>query len=134
MTPQNTALPISRRRCRTCPICALWLEKVYMPWRKYDGNAFLEEGGFWMQKQHIFLYPFYYADYALAQICAFEYYDRYLEDKQGAWRDYLNLCRAGGSKSYYELFKLGGITVPFADDAVKNAVGPIAKLLLDKEP
>ncbi len=115
---------------------ACWrrLEKVYMPWRKYDGNAFLEEGGFWMQKQHIFLYPFYYADYALAQICAFEYYDRYLEDKQGAWRDYLNLCRAGGSKSYYELFKLGGITVPFADDAVKNAVEPIAKLLLDKEP
>ena len=37
---------------------AVWseLEKVYMPWRDYDGNAFLTGGGFWMQKQHIFLY------------------------------------------------------------------------------
>lgn len=26
------------------------IEKKYMPWRSYNGNAFLEEGGFWMQK------------------------------------------------------------------------------------
>ncbi len=32
---------------------AAWskLEKVYLPWRDYDGNQFLTEGGFWMQKQ-----------------------------------------------------------------------------------
>ena len=42
------------------------IEKIYLPWRDYDTNAFLSEGGFWMQKQHIFLYPFYYIDYALA--------------------------------------------------------------------
>ena len=34
------------------------LEQTYMPWRDYDGHAFLAEGGFWMQKQHIFLYFF----------------------------------------------------------------------------
>ena len=34
---------------------AIWhqLELTYMPWRNYDGHKFLEEGGFWMQKQHI---------------------------------------------------------------------------------
>ena len=113
---------------------ACWrrLEKIYMPWRKYDCNAFLEEGGYWMQKQHIFLYPFYYVDYALAQIGAFEFYDRYREDKKGTWEDYLNLCRAGGSKSYYELFEIGNITVPFAEGAVKKAVAPIAEMLLKK--
>jgi len=49
---------------------AIWheLEQTYMPWRQYDGHEFLAEGGFWMQKQHIFLFPFYYIDYALAQI------------------------------------------------------------------
>ena len=57
---------------------AVWheLEQAYMPWRDYDGNEFLEGGGFWMQKQHIFLYPFYYIEYALAQICAFQFYLR----------------------------------------------------------
>ena len=47
------------------------LEGMYMPWRDYDGQPFLEQGGFWMQKQHIFMYPFYYIDYALAQMGAF---------------------------------------------------------------
>ena len=54
---------------------AIWhqLELTYMPWRNYDGHKFLGEGGFWMQKQHIFVNPFYYIDYALAQICAFQF-------------------------------------------------------------
>ena len=29
-----------------------------------------------MQKQHIFVNPFYYIDYALAQICAFQFFER----------------------------------------------------------
>ena len=29
------------------------LEQTYMPWRDYDGNAFFEAGGYWMQRQHI---------------------------------------------------------------------------------
>ena len=39
---------------------AVWheLEETYLPWRDYDGHPFLEEGGFWMQKQHIFLFPY----------------------------------------------------------------------------
>ena len=36
------------------------LEKEYLPWRDYDGNEFLEQGGFWMQKQHILMYLLLY--------------------------------------------------------------------------
>jgi M3 family oligoendopeptidase len=102
----------------------LWhsLEKEYMPWRDYDGNSFLEGGGFWMQKQHIFLYPFYYIDYALAQICAFELYGRMQKDKDAAWNDYLNLCRAGGSKGYFELLEVAHLHNPFVDGSVETAV------------
>lgn len=114
--------------------CWRRLEKIYMPWRDYDGNAFLEGGGFWMQKQHIFLYPFYYVDYALAQVGAFEFYNRYRKDKKGAWKDYLELCRAGGSQSYHSLFKTGGIAVPFEKGAVERAVAPIAEMLFNNEP
>ena len=97
------------------------IERKYMPWRDYDGNAFLEGGGFWMQKQHIFLYPFYYIEYALAQICAFQYYGRMKEDRNAAWEDYLRLCRAGGTKGYFELLETGNLLNPFRDGTVEKS-------------
>ena len=103
---------------------AVWheIEQTYLPWRDYDGVPFLEEGGFWMQKQHIFLYPFYYVDYALAQVCAFAFYGRMKQDHKAAWESYLALCRAGGSKGYFDLLKLAGLDVPFAEGSVEKAV------------
>ena len=98
------------------------LEQKYMPWRDYDGNAFLEGGGFWMQKQHIFLYPFYYIDYALAQVCAFSLYDEMKRDRAGAWARYMKLCKAGGTKGYFDLLHDVEIPVPFEDGAVEQAV------------
>ena len=98
------------------------IEKTYMPWRDYDGQPFLEEGGFWMQKQHIFLYPFYYIDYALAQMCAFQYYGRMKTDRKQAWEDYLRLCRAGGTRGYFDLLKVGDLLNPFHDGTVEKSV------------
>ena len=110
---------------------AVWreIEKTYMPWRDYDGVEFLEEGGFWMQKQHIFLYPFYYIDYALAQMGAFELYGRMKEDKSVAWQDYLRLCRAGGTKGYFDLLKVANLSNPFHAGSVEVAVGHVIEEL-----
>ena len=100
---------------------AVWssLEKIYMPWRDYDGNEFLEGGGFWMQKQHIFLYPFYYVDYAMAQMGAFEFYTKMKEDRKAAWADYYKLCAAGGSMGYFDLLKYSGLHKVLDDGSVK---------------
>ncbi len=108
---------------------AVWreIEKAYMPWRDYDGNAFLEEGGFWMQKQHIFLYPFYYIDYALAQMGAFHYYGLMKTDRPKAWADYLKLCRAGGTKGYFDLLQEGGLPNPFEPGTVEACVGHVIR-------
>jgi M3 family oligoendopeptidase len=108
------------------------IEKKYMPWRDYDGNTFLEEGGFWMQKQHIFLYPFYYIDYALAQVCAFQYYGRMKENREAAWKDYLCLCRAGGTKGYFELLQTGNLLNPFKEGTVEKSVDHVVKEILDR--
>jgi len=110
---------------------AVWheIEQKYLPWRDYDGVSFLEEGGFWMQKQHIFLYPFYYVDYALAQVCAFAFYKRMKEDRAEAWNSYLELCRAGGSKGYFELLKLAGLPNPFEEGSVEEAVNHVIEEL-----
>ena len=95
------------------------IERKYMPWRDYDGNEFLESGGFWMQKQHIFLYPFYYIDYALAQMGAFSLFRRKVEN-DGAWEHYLKLCSIGGMYGYKETLERAGIPVPLSDEAVKS--------------
>ncbi|MBO4280815.1 MAG: M3 family oligoendopeptidase [Lachnospiraceae bacterium] len=108
------------------------IEKKYMPWRDYDGNAFLESGGFWMQKLHIFLYPFYYIEYALAQICAFQYYGRMKTDRKAAWEDYLRLCRAGGTKGYLELLKTGNLLSPFADGTVEKSTSHVIEEIRER--
>lgn len=105
------------------------LEKIYMPWRDYDGNEFLENGGFWMQKQHIFLYPFYYVDYAMAQIGAFEFYTKMKENRTAAWEDYYNLCKAGGSKGYFELLAEAKLHNVLEEGTVREALaGVLAEL------
>lgn len=95
------------------------IEKKYMPWRDYDGNEFLEGGGFWMQKQHIFLYPFYYIDYALAQIGAFSLYRKQTEGGN-AWENYITLCSIGGMYGYFETLSRAGIPVPLDKEVVKE--------------
>ena len=108
------------------------IEKKYMPWRDYDGNEFLEGGGFWMQKLHVFLYPFYYIEYALAQICAFQYYGRMKEDRKAAWEDYLRLCRAGGTKGYFELLETGSLLNPFREGTVEKSTAHVIQEIRER--
>ena len=100
---------------------AVWsgLEKIYMPWRNYAGNEFLESGAFWIKQQHIFLYPFYYVDYAIALMGAFEFYTKMKEDRKAAWADYYKLCAAGGSMGYFDLLKYSGLHKVLEDGSVK---------------
>jgi M3 family oligoendopeptidase len=101
------------------------IEKKYLPHRNYAGNEFLENGGFWQRQSHIFSSPFYYIDYVLAQICAFQFWKRSLMDKEAAWKDYLRLCKAGGSMSFLDLVELAGLRSPFEDGTVEWALGPV---------
>lgn len=107
------------------------LEEKYMPWRDYDVNEFMDRGGYWYHKLHIFLYPFYYINYTLTTMGAMEFKKRYAEDKDRAWADYLALCKAGGSRSYLGLLKVANLHVPFEDGSVKEAISYAKQILLD---
>ncbi len=106
------------------------IEQKYMPWRDYDGNEFLGSGGFWMQKQHIFLYPFYYVDYALAQLGAFWLYRKEVREG-GAWSNYLTLCSIGGKYGYFETLEKAGIPIPL-DAAVVKEMAEFAEQQAEK--
>ncbi|MCM3785768.1 M3 family oligoendopeptidase [Neobacillus mesonae] len=105
------------------------IERKYLPHRNYENNSYLEQGGFWHKQGHIFSSPFYYIDYTLAQICAFQFWKRSREDYAAAWADYLNLCRQGGSKSFTELVKVAGLISPFEEGCVTSVIGTIEEWL-----
>ena len=100
---------------------AAWreIEKKYLPHRNYEGNSYLERGGYWHQQGHIFGNPFYYIDYTLAQICAFQFWTKSRQNPQKAWEDYLKICRVGGSVSFLGLVKLGNLISPFQTGCIK---------------
>lgn len=110
---------------------ATWrtIEKKYLPHRDYEDNAFLESGAFWFRQGHIFGSPFYYIDYTLAQISAFEFWGKAQQNRASAWKDYLRLCQAGGSLSYLGLLKLAGLCNPFEEGSIETIMGPVSEWL-----
>lgn len=105
------------------------LERKYLPHRDYDGFGYLEEGGFWQRQSHIYNSPFYYIDYTLAQICAFQFFKKMNEDRESAWASYLDLCKLGGSKSFLELLDAVQLDSPFVEGTVEKVIDPTRKWL-----
>ncbi|MGH4123979.1 MAG: M3 family oligoendopeptidase [Clostridium sp.] len=110
---------------------AAWreIEKKYLPHRDYDGNDYLERGGFWYKQGHIFASPFYYIDYTLAQVCAFQFFKKANDDRENAMADYMNLCSAGGSKSFLGLVELANLKSPFNNGCIESVIGDIQNWL-----
>lgn len=109
------------------------LEEIYMPWRKYEADDFFDRGGYWYHKLHIFMYPFYYINYTLTTVGAMEFKKKDAVDHENAWKDYLKLCKCGGSMSYLETLQYAGLTNPFEDGSVQNAVELAEKTLLESK-
>lgn len=105
------------------------IEKKYLSFRDYEDNDFLNRGGFWFKQGHIFQTPFYYIDYTLAQVCAFQFWIKDREDHEKAWEDYIRLCKAGGSLPFLELVKLGNLENPFVDGTISKVVRPLKEYL-----
>lgn len=108
---------------------SLWreIEKKYMPYLDYHGNEYLSQGGFWQKQGHIYELPFYYIDYALAQIAAFEIYNKFENDRDTAWKEYLDMCTTAGSKSFTKLLETGKLSNPFDISVIKNIISKVEK-------
>ena len=98
------------------------LEKKYLPHRDYENNKILEKGCWYFKQGHIFKDPFYYIDYVLAQICAFQFLKKMDEDKDKGWEDYLRICKVGGTQSFLEIVKTGNLVSPFKDKCIESII------------
>jgi M3 family oligoendopeptidase len=105
------------------------IEKKYLPYIDYDENEFLKKGGRWQQQRHIYMSPFYYIDYCLAQICAFQFWKKSMDDRENALKDYIRLCSAGGSKSFLKLVELANLESPFKEGGMKPVITHIENWL-----
>ncbi len=96
------------------------MQKKYLPHLDYAGLDVAEKGTRWQLQSHIYQSPFYYIDYTLAQVCAYQFWIRLQDNYKEAWKDYLKICKAGGSKSFLELVSLARLKSPFADGVLQN--------------
>ena len=105
------------------------IEKKYLPFRDYEDNHFLNRGGYWFKQGHMFGNPFYYIDYTLAQVCAFQFWIKSRENREKSWQDYIAICRVGGSLPFLEIVKLANLDNPFVDGTIKRVVKPLKEWL-----
>ena len=104
------------------------LEKMYEPDKDYDDD-FLNLGTYWFRQGHVFSTPFYYIDYTLAQVCAFQYLIKSLEDNKKALDEYITLCKAGGSESFFKLIEIGKLENPITSSILEDIVPELEKVL-----
>ena len=106
---------------------AVWaeLEKKYRPYNDFDALPFYGRGAGWQRQLHIYEYPFYYIDYCLAQVVAFDFFADFLQDEQKALQNYLAYTSLGGTRPFGELVKAAGYQPPYEPGAVAPAAKQI---------
>ena len=105
------------------------IESRYTPHKKYDDCPTLNKGTWWLRQSHIFSVPFYYIDYTLAQVCAFQFLVEMTKNQPKAWRKYVKLCKCGGKYPFVHLLEKNHIRNPFEEGNVAKVIRPLKKIL-----
>lgn len=97
---------------------AAWRDAAqrFQPAIDWDVDAWYA-GGRWLFQLHVFQYPFYYLDYALARMVSWELWLESLDDEPAAIEKYLTLCDMGGTRPFRQMVLEAGLGDPF-DEAV----------------
>lgn len=98
------------------------IERKYLPHLDYNGLTYLENGGRWQKQAHVYSMPFYYLDYTISQVCAFQYFVWDRKDHQAAWQSYLNICRKAGLMPFKRLARECGLMSPFEDGCIAKVI------------
>jgi oligoendopeptidase F len=79
----------------------------------------------WHRQLHIFLYPFYYIEYGIAQLGALQIWKRGLTDPAGAVASYRSALALGGSKPLPQLFEAAGARFGFDEELISPLMAAI---------
>ncbi len=76
----------------------------------------------WHRQLHIFLYPFYYVEYGIAQLGALQVWANSKADKAKALNDYKKSLALGGSRPLPELFSAAGCRFDFSAPTIRPLI------------
>ena len=115
---------------------AYWreLEKEYLPHRTYEGNDFLERGGYWMRQPHIFENPIYYLDYTIAQVVSLEFFLASEKDWQKTFDKYIAFDKLAGRYPFRSLLAKAGIENPMDNDTLEEVSRGVMEYLSKFSP
>jgi oligoendopeptidase F len=113
---------------------AKWLEtwQRFNPGVDWDGLE-PERTARWFKQLHIFLYPFYYIEYAIAQLGALQVWRNSLQDQAQATAAYRAALALGGSRPLPELFATAGARLIFDAEGMADLVALIERELANLE-
>ena len=83
----------------------------------------------WHRQLHIFLYPFYYIEYGIAQLGALQVWVNSQRDKPGALASYKRALALGNSRPLPELFAAAGCKFEFSEATVRPLTSMIREEL-----
>ena len=110
------------------------IEAKYTPHKKYDECPTLAKGRIWLRQSHIFATPFYYIDYTLAQVVAFQFLIEDRKNHAKAWKKYFKFCKCGGKYPFVELLENNHVKNPFEEGTIKKIMASLTKILKEFTP
>ena len=105
------------------------IETKYTPHKKYDDTPTLAKGTYWLRQSHVFASPFYYIDYTLAQVVAFQFAIENMKNHEKTWKKYIKFCKCGGKYPFQELLAKNHLRCPFQDGNIRKVIKPLEKVL-----
>jgi oligoendopeptidase F len=90
-------------------------------WRGYEEAR----AAWWHRQLHIFIHPFYYVEYGIAQLGALQVWSRARQDLASALRQYRAALALGGSKPLPELFAAAGCQFDFSVQTVQPLISQV---------
>jgi oligoendopeptidase F len=102
---------------------AAWLELMDryggdVDWSGYEAAR----AHLWHRQLHIFIHPFYYIEYGIAQLGALQVWANSRRDKAKALNDYKKSLALGGSRPLPELFAAAGCKFEFSAATIKPLI------------
>ena len=74
----------------------------------------------WKKQLHIFEVPFYYIEYAMAQLGALQIWRNYLKNPAKALENYKKALSLGSSVSIPEIYEAAGIKFDFSEEIIQE--------------